>query len=791
MRAKDLETLEFGALLDELARHAASSAGREACRRLRPESRTSAVRDELTRVSDLIALTADEPLPLGDFPDIRRHLAESRTVGARLSGAELLEVASALAAVRLVRGYLRANASGRPLLQRSLGSLHALPELDRKLASSLDEEGNLRDDASPALRAVRRELRELRAEIEARLGRLFRGASSDRLFADEYVTVRNGRFVVPVRAQTQSELPGIVQDRSSSGETLFVEPLFAVEGNNRLMIAAREEAEEEARILTEITQMVGDVADALAESFQALVDLDTVAARSRFAARHGAICPRIDDTGGSISLRQARHPLLVLTDRAVTPIDLCLDAETKVLILTGPNTGGKSVALKTLGLTSLMAQSGIPILAEAGASLPLFDAIWTDIGDQQNVTGDLSTFSGHVKNLGEILEGGTAASLVLLDEPGTGTDPEDGAALARVLLRDLGARGARVLATTHFQTVKVFALNAPNGQVATVDFDPETFSPRYRLVYGSVGPSLGLDMARRLGLPESVLRAAEDERGDLAQNLSEAVAQLEAERRRYEQDAESLAVERTQLKRAQKNAETLEKELRDKKRRKWADELGEAKRFAEELRSEGRRLLAEARRDPRAAARRVHQAGVEQTAKVAGKRAELRSPSPNPSTPTSPTMLSPGDEVEVIESGVRGKLVKIAGARAQIERGSIRFDVPAKQLRRLGGPSGAAPKVRGPSHFVQRSAPEEDDTTSSVELNLVGARVVRALERLETFLDRAALDEKSFVRVVHGHGSGQLRRAVREYLQGSPYVARFEEAGDGAGGTGATIVHLR
>lgn len=790
MRAKDLDTLEFKTLLDEVAKHAASSAGRGACRQLRPILHANGVRNELTRVSDLHLLMEEEPLGLGDFPDIRTHVAASRTIGARLSGADLLEVAGTLAAIRQMRGYLRANATGRPLLQRSMASLHALPELDRRLSETLDEEGNLRDDASPALRAVRRELRELRGEIENRLGRLFRQSSADRLFAEQYVTLRNGRFVVPVRSQTQSELPGIVQDRSSSGETLFVEPLFAVEPNNRLLIAAREEAEEESRILMEITRMVGDLADALEEAFGALVDLDTVAARARFAAKHGAVCPEVGEPGSAVSLKQARHPLLVLTGRTVTPIDLDLAPNQKLLVLTGPNTGGKSVALKTLGLSALMAQTGIPVLAAPGAALPLFDGVWTDIGDQQNVAGDLSTFSGHVQNLGEILEASTHASLALLDEPGTGTDPEDGAALARVLLQTLTARGTRVLATTHFQTVKVFALNSEGATVATVDFDPETFSPRYRLVYGSIGPSLGLDMARRLGLPRELVVRAEAERGELAQNLGDAVTQLEAERRRYEEESDKLSAKRRSLRKVEGEHEALVQELKDKKKKKWAEELGEAKRFAEELKSEGRRLLAQARRDPKGSARRVHQAGLEQSARVEARRQETVDDRPAP--PTSPaTALSPGDEVEIVGNGVRGTLVKIAGNRAQVARGAIRFDVPSGQLRRLGGPSSKPKRVRGPSHALRRASDESEDTSSSIELNLVGARVSRALERLESFLDRAALDGQTSVRIVHGHGSGALRSAVREYLADSPYVARYEDADGRTGGTGATIARLR
>ena len=357
----------------------------------------------MERVGDLIDLTRDQPFPLGDFPDIRSSLAQSRTLGARLSGTDLLEVTHVLSTVGHVRLYLRTKASGRPRLQKSMGTLHELPDLARRLTRTLDEDGNLRDEASPALRSIRRELRRLRTEIEGKLGGLFRASSRSQTFADQYVTVRNGRFVVPVRAAAQNQLPGIVQDRSSSGETLFVEPLSAVESNNRLLIAAREETEEEIRLLAELTQLIGDHHEALTESFATLVDLDTVKARALFSHGHDGICPALTEKGRAITLRRARHPLLVLTGRPVTPIDILIDAETHLLVLTGPNTGGKSVALKTLGISVLMAQSGIPILAEAGGSMPFFDGVWADIGDRQNVADDLSTFSGHIRNLGEIL----------------------------------------------------------------------------------------------------------------------------------------------------------------------------------------------------------------------------------------------------------------------------------------------------------------------------------------------------------------------------------------------------
>ena len=793
MRPVDLANLEFPRLLEAVARHAASASGREACLALEPETSPAVVREELARVDELRAITEDEPAPLGDFPDVRPSLAVSGTPGARLSGRELLEIAGILGTVRQLRAFLRSRAPDGSLLLQFLDVLHPLPDLDRLLASTLDDEGEVRDGASPALRTLRRELRELRAEIERRLGRLAQQSASTAL-ADTYVTVRNGRYVVPVRAQAASRLAGIVQDRSASGETLFVEPLFAVEHNNRLLIAEREEAQEVARILAEITSAVGASRDALEESFAALTRLDCLAARVAFARRHRAVCPRLDE--GVIRLGSSRHPLLELTGRAVTPIDVVLDADTHLLVVSGPNTGGKSVALKTLGLAVLMAQSGIPVLADRDSTLPVFDGVWTDIGDPQNVAGDLSTFSGHVRNLGEILGGATARALVLLDEPGTGTDPEDGAALARTLLEELVRRRAHVLATTHFQSVKAFALSFAGARVAAVDFDPETFAPRYRLIEGSIAPSLGLEMARRLGFPSALVDAAERERSRLGVDLATAARALEDERRRYEQRAGEAAEERAALESARTRHEDLARELAVQKKRRWADELGAARRFAEELRREGQRMLDEARQKPQDLGRQLRDVATAQRSRIgeqeralaaAGAAIEARTP-PGP----QPRV---GDEVQVAGSELKGRLESVSGGRAQVSRGGIRLDVPFAQLRRIGGPRNAGAKtVRIAIAPAPAGEPAPETALPGIallELNLVGSRVQAALAQLESFLDRATLENVGIVRIIHGMGTGALRDAVREYLGSSPYVSRFAQADRREGGGGATIAWLR
>ncbi|HYC23099.1 MAG TPA: Smr/MutS family protein [Candidatus Bathyarchaeia archaeon] len=751
------------------------------------------MRTELERVADFSAITAEEAAPIGDVPDVRSALALSRTAGAMLSGPDLKEIATAIASIRRMRGFLRARGAGRPRILAYLGALHAFPDLDRRLGDALDEEGALRDDASPELRAIRRELRQLRAEIERRLARLFHRAGAASVIADEYVTVRNGRFVIPVRAAAAAEMPGIVQDRSASGETLFVEPLFAVERNNRLLIAAREEAQEEARVLTELTGLIGLQADALEEAFATLIELDTLGARAAFGRRHAAVCAEVG--GGTIALHGVRHPLLALTGRPVVPIDIVLEPDTRLLIVTGPNTGGKSVALKTLGIAALMAQSGLPVLADPGAELPVFSQVLTDIGDRQTVAGDLSTFSGHVTNLAEILSLAGTSSLVLLDEPGTGTDPADGAALAKVSLRRLTERGARVLATTHFEAVKIYALAEPGAMVAAVDFDPESFAPRYRLIYGSVGPSLGLPIARRLGLPDDLLAAAERERGR-ADDLPQAVARLEAERARYEAEASAASREQRALAELRRTQERLVAELTEKRSRKWSDELGEARRFADELKSEGHRLLAEARERPREGGRALIELGREQRARIERQSRQVLQGEPQPDADAMREQApAPGDQVEVVGSNLRGTLIAVSGERAQVSRGSVRFDVPVKQLRRVPGasstptPSSTPVAPRAPAREPVREETARD-LVPAIEINLIGEHVKDGLARLEAFLDHATLDAAAKVRIIHGSGSGTLRSAVRRYLADSPYVSKFEEGDPLGGGSGVTIAYL-
>ena len=789
MRPSDFQTLELPRLLDAVAGHAASKAGAEGCRQRHPLIHRSAVEAELFRVGEAREATDEELAPLGSFPDIRPILASARTEGFILEAERCLEVVAILSLVRQMQAWLRHRSIGRPRLLAATQSLHHLPALSEMLERCLDPEGGLRDEASPELRSIRRRIRGLRSGLESRLGKLLQKSSHETTFADQFVTVRNGRFVLPVRASAAGSLPGIVQDRSSSGETIFVEPLSSVEDNNQLLLAVREELEEEARILAAITEAIGQNADSLRTNIETLVDLDGLFARVSFARTYDGICPRITDR--EILLPAVRHPLLVMTDRKVTPVDIELDEEFDLLVITGPNTGGKSVALKTLGLSALMVQCGIPILAAPEARIPLFDQVFTDIGDRQNVADDLSTFSGHVQNLGEILSAATPDTLVLLDEPGTGTDPEDGAALARILLEELSARGSRTLATTHFQTVKVAALSHPRTRVAAVDFHSESFAPKYRLIYDSVGPSLGLTMARRLGLPAPLVQRAEEERSEATADLAAALDRLENQRKKLEAEVSDALAERLKFKAMNAEQERLVKELTDKKQQKWSEELGAARRFAEELRIEGRKLLDQARKNPRDFARPLVDLARDQRKSIADAAdQEASAKAPNASSGEMPKV---GDQVRIRSNGLVGELIEFNDDRARIGRGKIRFDVAREELERVGGPASTGKSGSSGGFRVQRAQQrtDNDDAGSSIELHLIGERVRPALERLEKFLDQQALDSRETVRIVHGHGTGALRRAVQEQLTISPHVDHFTEAPPAQGGTGATIVYLR
>ncbi|MBI3247711.1 MAG: endonuclease MutS2 [Deltaproteobacteria bacterium] len=774
MRERDLLALEFDKVLLLLAGCTLSSAGREACLTLSPHTDTAIVEAESERTWQFFRLVEEQlSVPLREFPDIRPSLEWAGHVGSILEGQKLLQILEVIALSRTLAAFFRRHAGACDHLRDLPEALLSFPTLEDVLRRCLDETGQLKDEASPELRSLRRRVRLLSEEIEQRLQNTLRSTQARDVVADQYITIRNNRFVIPVKPNFQMRLQGIVQDRSGSGETVFIEPLFAVELNNRLLLAHKEVEAEEERLYLWLTEQVREELPQLTSAFSALVEVDILHAKALLARKHRCSKPRFG--GAAVRLRNARHPLLLATGKPVTPVDLLLPAGKTGLIITGPNTGGKTAALKTLGLLCLMAQSGLLIPAEDESLLPVFHGVFADIGDAQSLEQSLSTFSAHIRNVADILRELVPPALVLFDEPGGGTDPAEGGALAYGLLTHLKASGVHVAASTHLSPVKLLALADGAYQVAAVGFDLDTLTPHYRLHYDTVGQSLGLPMARRLGLPEEVCAAAEATIPSEARQLSQAITQLEVTRAAFERERQHAAAEheRAAVLRVQQQAMVVE--LEERKRRLWHEELAEAKTLVRRLREEGRDIVTRMRTAQSHARQELTQFLHAQQQAITEKEYELR-----PALIASEEPPQLGDEVEINDGKIRGELMAVHGTRARVRLGGLTFEVALAQVRKAV----KSKPERNIRVTVDSAAP------ATTELNLLGCRVHEALPRLEAFLDRAVLEQRSSVRIVHGLGTGALRRAVREFLASSRYCASYNEAPRAEGGGGVTIAEI-
>jgi DNA mismatch repair protein MutS2 len=789
---------EWNAVRTLLAHEAATEMGRDRATTAEPLTDFSAVQAaiEMTRQARL-ALASAGSLPLEALADIRPILARCRAEGSVLDGPEMILLVPVLDASPKLRAYGRGVRDASPGVAGITDALPRFAELADRLRRALDATGALTDDASPTLKRLRREIRERRRQLAAELERAFQGGDADRLFTDRYVTLRHGRYVLPVRSEARGRVRGIVHDRSQSGQTLFIEPEHVVDANNDLVQATREEEHETARILAELTAAVRARLDDLDGFVATIGELDWVFARAQAAERMSATAPAID-AGRTVDLRAARHPLLLAQSwkdpsRTVVPMDIELGPDRPLLVITGPNAGGKTIALKTLAVQALMAQVGCHVPADEGSRLPVFDDIFAIIGDDQSVAENLSTFSAFVKQAREILEAADERSLVLLDELGAGTDPDEGAALAQAILEELAERGALVIATTHLEPLKAFASTHPRARNASVEFDTATLAPTFRLRYDQPGLSYALTIAARLGLGADLIARANAHRSEHAARLADLLATLdenarteaerarEIERLRAEAAAqlakarqtEAAAESRAQaiVARARAEATTLVGEIRRALTAEW-DKLKRADR--------SRRSLDESRR-------RVREVASRMEALVPEAPAER------------PVSLAPGATVAAEHLGIRGELVEIAGTSATVRSGSVTVRVPLSVLRpapaqtvatgrgegmRAGSGASGVPKPRDPAR-VPSPRPVAG------EILLLGQTTDEARDRVEKYLDDAFLAGLVSVRLVHGKGSGALRKTVRDLLAGHPLVESFRDGEPNEGGTGATVAALK
>ena len=837
--AKTFKDLEWADLIGHLVRETVSPEGSLLASSLAPFELEGAAMRRMTEVAECQELLArDEDPPLRGLSDIRRALAYA-TRGGTLVGEDLYAIARNCDVASRVGRYFELRAGRAPYLSAAARGLDACDDLRAVLNHAVEPGGRLSDKASPDLGKLRRAVQNHHDRIRSRIGQLLTSDSVEDHLQDDYYTLREDRYVLPVRSGSKSGVPGIVHGYSSSGQTAFIEPSEMIELNNQLRWAEIALQEEEERILARLTEQVARVAGPLERSSDVLAYLDLVCAMGRLGRRLGGTVPEI--TEGAIALKSARHPNLWLRfagvdeDGAPTnetvPNDLVLDEERQVLVVSGPNTGGKTVLLKTLGLCALMARCGMTVPADDGSKMPLFRAIYTDIGDEQSIERDLSTFSGHLTNINTFVDRIDGASLVLLDELFTGTDPMQGAALAVALLEDLTDHGARTVVTTHLESLKTLAFQKDVYANASMGFELESLSPTYQVTYGLPGSSYAIRIASRLGFPERVLgRAHRVLEGEEHQTVEEILAALEDKRAEMEREQRRLRHERDEAekikRRFQQKYDSLrerEKEMVHKQARKLKAQLDEAQslirsRIADLQRADGPsskkgkggKSKAESQRD----LERLRDELKQDTSNTLERaRSYTRPPKTGPKglARVHPEDLEVGMTVYAHPFKRTGTVVSYSegDAEAQVQIGALKAKVDVRELYfenessrqeharggstggsgrgRRGGRGGRTPDV----NERQDSGPVLLPQTSQNTVDLRGMRVDEALEKVELFLDSVYAANQDGAYIIHGHGSGALKRAVRGFLPGSRYVDDFRPGERGEGGDGVTVAFLK
>ncbi len=800
------QLLEFDQLKEIVSRFTTCALGRRAVQALLPQQGTAPLVEEFSLIREAVAyLRAGSELGFGSLADPETWLPRLAIPASLLSSVELLEAASLMETVHAVRQTFKGESAKYPLLTERAAALADFRQLSGAIRRAVLPNGEISDDASPQLRRIRTGIAQAREKIQRSLEGILRARGEPA--GEDYITLRNDRFVIPVRASERRAVPGVVHAASATGQTVFVEPLEAIDLNNRLVQLGEEETAEIARILEELTERVRADRGPLEAAASTIAHLDSIFARGRFAREFDCGMPEFI-AGNSLRLDAARNPVLEATlrpqGRKAVAMSLALGGEETVMVISGPNTGGKTVALKTVGLAALSAQSAIPVAAER-AEVPVFDRVLADIGDEQSIAADLSTFSAHMLNLKSMLEAATERSLILVDEMGTGTAPEEGAALAVALLEEFRARRSLTLATTHHDRLKAYASTTPGIVNAAMEFDEENLRPTYRLLVGVPGTSSGIEIARRLGLPERVIEHARaglspesreardliaylhrsrDEVEQIKRQAREELAQLEADRRALQ--TEWVERQKKRIAELERNFLETQKRLEGEVARLTADIKDRNVRA--QLEKQAGRRMGKIQSDARAEA----DATVVET--LAASQPDLDVGAEAPAQPVEPARLSAGQRVQV--KGFKQAVIfrRHDGRTAEVEAGPLRMKVSLADIFGIEpdleptkpGPVLVAARPRGITVHAQPS-----DEPGIEEINVIGCTVEEATRRVDKFLDEAALAGKPSVRIIHGHGTGALRRGLAEFLNAHPLVESIHHEAEDRGGTAITVAELK
>lgn len=783
MQERVLKTLEFDKIKSQLMEHISSSLGRNKVEELIPSTDYNEVvrwQDETDEAAKVYRMRGT--IPLDGIYDIGAHVKRS-SIGGMLSPLELNHIASTVHASRQMKRFIEEfhEEEAVPILFTLTDSIIVLAEVEEEIKMAIDEQGSVLDSASDTLRTLRNQLRRNEAKVREKLESMIRSSNAQKMLSDSIITIRNDRYVIPVKQEYRGNYGGIVHDQSASGQTLFIEPQSVVTLNNELQGIRVKEQQEIDRILTQLTALVAVNEEELLHIVMVLAEIDFMFAKAKYAHRLKASKPKINNEG-KVVLLKAKHPLI--PPEVVVANDIVLGDTYTSIVITGPNTGGKTVTLKTVGLCALMAQAGLQIPVLDGSEMGVFKSVYADIGDEQSIEQSLSTFSSHMVNIVSILETVDHESLVLFDELGAGTDPQEGAALAISILDEVNKRGARVIATTHYPELKAYGYNRESVVNASVEFDIETLSPTYRLLIGVPGRSNAFEISKRLGLKEDVIETARSHVSEESNKIENMIASLEDSRRQAErehEDAQDLL----------KQAEMLHRDLQ-----KQVMEYYEKKEtLQEKAKKEAKEIIEDAKKEAEAVIGDLRKMQLEKRAEIkehelidARKRLEDATPQIEMKKQQAPVntnhVYQPGDEVKVLTFNQKGQILeKVSDKEWHVQIGIMKMKVKEKDLEFIKSPKVVETKplatIKGKDYHV------------SLDLDLRGERYENALARVEKYIDDSLLAGYPRVSIIHGKGTGALRSGVQEYLKNHRAVKkiRFGEAGEG--GSGVTVVEFK
>ena len=766
-RTEDLKTLEYFKFLDYLSQLTPNEKTKEKIKGLKPAIDRYSVENRITRTQEFLnILNHAGYFPLSEFPEVDTALELLSIEESILSPQEILDIGSILKISRDIKNFLSPYIKETQQLQIIYKDLYSSREIERIITDSIDPSGMIKDSASRDLYNIRKNIKEVEKQITTILEKLLNNSKFADILQDRIITIRRDRYVIPVKHNFAGKIQGIIQDRSSSGQTVYLEPVGVVELNNRLSDLKLQEHIEIRKILKFITDILRDKYQHISRTYQAIIEFDFLYTIGKYSREFGCVFPKLSDR---MDLKQVRHPIFLFMEKEFKPIDLRLGEKKKGLIITGPNTGGKTIALKTAGLSALLVQSGIPVPAEEGSEIPVSEGIFADIGDMQSIEQNLSTFSAHIKNIKEILQQAGEKSLLLLDELIPGTDPDEGAAIGIGILHKIKELNAYVMATTHFKQIKIFALSDDYFEVASVGFDKETLSPTYTLHYNSVGESMAFYIAEKLGIDEEVLDIARKYIDETFLQLEKAIQELEVYKAKYEEELKELEQLKSSLSEQKEKYDRLLKELQKEKEKRWETVKKEAEDYLKQLREEGYQILQELKTTKSGK-------NLEQFLKER-KNLHLKEQEEEISQD-----IDIGDFVRLKGKGTVGEVISVRENKVHVNFNGIKIWTKKSDLEKVKQKK----KTEVKFNFSRKR-----DSSFKPEIKLIGKTKEEAIKELEQFIDRAITEGFSTVRIIHGYGSGILRKAVREYLDTLPYKISYEDAPYNEGGMGVTIAHIQ